>query len=488
LAVGTYMHGASSARGSLTISRAVPSQEDRTAMPSIPRDPTLDSTLAILKDGYNFIWRRCQKLESDAFVTRVLGLSTVCVHGPEATKLFYDESKFQRAHALPRRVVSSLFGKHAVHTLDDEEHRHRKLAFMSLMTLESMQDLMDIVAEEWRRAIRRWEQAETVVLFDEVQQILTRAVCCWAGVTLDPGDVPRRARDLSSMVDSFGGLGPRLWKGKLARVRSELWVARQIESVRRGRRRVPLNSALSIMAKHRDRDGKPLGARTAAVELLNVLRPTVAISWYITFAALALHQHPAARERIKQEPVAAGAGEYADMFMQEVRRFYPFTPFLGAMVRTPFEWRGHRFSRGTPVLLDVYGALHDPKLWDEPDQFRPERFEHWSGSAFDFIPQGGGHRTTGHRCPGEWITMHNVTLALHFLTRCASYELVPGQDLTFDLSRMPTRPESGLVIRRVRATEALDSAAPCLPSPSAAHDGTQATRESQRLVESSAVH
>ncbi|WNG46954.1 cytochrome P450 [Archangium minus] len=117
------------------------------------------------------------------------------------------------------------------------------------------------------------------------------------------------------------------------------------------------------------------------------------------------------------------------------------------------------------------------RLWNAPDAFRPERFKQWSGSPFDFIPQGGGPRATGHRCPGEWITMHNVTLALHFLTRCMSYEVVPGQDLSVDPTRMPTRPRSGFVIRNVRATLALDGKAPRLPSPTAAHDSATGSVE-----------
>ena len=129
--------------------------------------------------------------------------------------------------------------------------------------------------------------------------------------------------------------------------------------------------------------------------------------------------------------------------MQEVRRFYPFTPFLGARVRAPFDWRGHHFEAGTLVLLDVYGAQHDPLRWAAPEEFRPERFEGGSGGAFDFIPQGGGDPAQGHRCAGEWITMHQLALALHFLTRCIRYD-VPAQDLSVDLSRHAHAPRERL--------------------------------------------
>jgi len=438
-------------------------------MSLIPRDPQIDSTISLWKEGYEFIWNRCRAYGSDIFLTRIMGQQAICIHGREAAELFYDESKVQRTGAVPRRVTASL-GKSSVHTLDGDAHRERKQAFLALMSPASIERLMDETARQWRIAIRSWEHADAVVLFDEVERVLTRAVCAWAEVPLEPEDVPRRARDFGRMVDAFGGVGPRLWRGKLARGRTERWITPIVEDARRSPRGDP-RSPLRIMAGLRGEDGGPLDARTAAVELINVLRPTVAVSWYIAFAALALHQHPEASARMACEPI--GAGEYADLFTQEVRRFYPFTPYLAAKVRTPFEWRGQRFEPGHLVLLDVYGASRDPSLWGAPDEFRPERFRRWNGGAFDFIPQGGGDRL-GHRCPGEWITMHNVALALHFLTRCMRYWVTPGQDLRVDLTRMPARPGSGFVMQEVRALPALEGKAPRLPSLAAARGSAAA--------------
>jgi fatty-acid peroxygenase len=432
-------------------------------MSSIPRDSTFDSSLALLREGYEFIWNRCKRFDTDLFQARIMGKRAVCIHGRDAAELFYDESKFQRAGAVPRRVVTSLFGKHGVQTLDGAAHRHRKAAFMSLMSATSLQQLVDETGQQWRRAVLEWEGAESIVLFDEVQRLLTRATCAWAGVPLNEAEVPRRARDFCHMVDAFGGAGPRLWQGKWARASAERWMSRVIEAVRSGALPAEAGSALYVMAHHRALSGELLPARTAAVELINVIRPTVAIGWYISFAALALHQRPELRGKLLAEPLGEAAGGFADRFMQEVRRFYPFAPFLGAKVRAPFDWRGHRFEPGTLVLLDVYGTNRDPRWWAAPDEFRPERFEGWKGDAFGLIPQGGGDPARGHRCAGESITMHQVTLGLHFLTRCIQYE-VPPQDLSFDLARMPTRPRSGFVMRRVRATSALLGPIPSLPS------------------------
>jgi fatty-acid peroxygenase len=153
--------------------------------------------------------------------------------------------------------------------------------------------------------------------------------------------------------------------------------------------------------------------------------------------------------------------------MQEVRRFFPFTPYLGARTRSRFTWNGYEFPSGALVLLDVYGTQHDPRVWADPDQFRPERFLDWTGGQFDLIPQGGGSHEQGHRCPGEWLTMHSIALALHYLTRCVSYEVVPGQDLTIDLRRMPTQPASGFVLRDLIFKAELETPSPLVPSVSA---------------------
>lgn len=136
-----------------------------------------------------------------------------------------------------------------------------------------------------------------------------------------------------------------------------------------------------------------LSPRVAAVEVLNVLRPTVAVAVYVAFVAVALHDHPADREHI-----AAGDDNIVEPFVQEVRRFHPFFPFIGARVRADFEWRGHRFPAGTKTLLDFYGTNHDPRLWDEPGAFRPERFVARTMDPFELIPQDGADHHTQHRC------------------------------------------------------------------------------------------
>src|SRR4051812_24069421 len=126
---------------------------------TIPHDPPLDGTLALAREGYTFILSRCLRHGTELFRTRILGKRAVCIHGRDANVLFYDESKLVRHGAVPRRVQTSLFGKHGVQTLDGDAHRQRKAAFLALMSQERLEALIAESALEWRAAIERWQSA-----------------------------------------------------------------------------------------------------------------------------------------------------------------------------------------------------------------------------------------------------------------------------------------------------------------------------------------
>jgi fatty-acid peroxygenase len=100
-------------------------------------------------------------------------------------------------------------------------------------------------------------------------------------------------------------------------------------------------------------------------------------------------------------------------------------------------------------MLDLYGTNHDPRAWDAPNEFRPDRFRDREPGPFEFVPQGGGGHATGHRCAGEWATVALMKGALEFLTQRIEYE-VPDQNLSIDMRRLPALPRSRVVFDRVR--------------------------------------
>ncbi|WP_349572314.1 cytochrome P450 [Azotobacter salinestris] len=414
-------------------------------MHRIPRDKGLDSTLALLHDPYRFIARRCRLHGSDLFETRLLLQKTLCISGAEAARLFCEPERFVRQGAMPRRLQNSLFGVGGVQELDGDAHLHRKRMFVALlMDPARVARLVEAVRSEWRTCARRWATLEKVVLYDALQDMLTRAVCAWGGIPLGAEEAGQRAHEVALMFDYAGSVGPKHWRSRLARRRSEAWMETIVDAIRAGRLHPPAETAAHVIAWHHGPDGRLLELRVAAVELLSVIRPFVAIAVYLTFVAHALHRHPQCRHGLQ-----SGDAEYAEWFVQEVRRFYPFFPAVIARVRQDFDWQGYGFPAGRRVMLDLYGTNHDARIWQAPEEFRPERFATWDHNPYNFIPQGGGDHERNHRCPGERIVIEVMKLGADVLARQLSYE-VPAQDLDIDFSRLPALPRSRFVMTGIR--------------------------------------
>ncbi|WP_079407414.1 cytochrome P450 [Streptomyces sp. 3211] len=402
--------------------------------------PFSDSTLSLLSQGYAWLPNRMRTSTDGTVRTRLLGRPTIALRGPEAVEFFYDERHVLRAAALPDPVLDTLFGQGAVHTLDGDAHRARKAMFLALLKDEAgVAALGDRVGQLWREAAAGRKQ-DRMLLFDETSHVLARAVCDWVGLPLAAPESAVMARDCTAMVDGFATPGPRHLRARRARAHQEKALAAVITGIRAKPGPDSELSALEAVARQRDADGNLLDVHIAAVELLNIIRPTVAIAWFATFAAHALHRWPQHREFLRADPDRA----YARAFAHEVRRFYPFAPFVGGLAADDLTWRGQDIAKNSLILLDLYGQNHDSAVWEHPYRFDPHRFSDAGRLPDNLVPQGGGDPARGHRCPGEDITIATLAILATELAHL-DYE-VPDQDLTIPLSRMPTAPRSGFVL------------------------------------------
>jgi fatty-acid peroxygenase len=396
---------------------------------------SFDQTLQVAAKGYAWLPDLRRRSNGRPVRTRVGGQRVTAIGGPAAAEFFYADGNLERHTALPPFVVNTLFGRGAVHTLDGEAHRRRKALFVDLLMDDGIDTLAKLTEETFDEAADRWRGGPAVSLFDETARILATTVTRWTGVQTNERDREILARDLVSMVDGFATAGPRLPRALRARGRQERRFAQVIEETRR---QEPTDTAVSRIAHHLE-EGYLLEPRTAAVELLNIIRPTTAVTWLTAFAAHSLDRWPANRG-----PLRAGDPDFTRAFVHEVRRFYPFAPFLGGRATRDLRFHNTEIPQGTLVLLDVYGQHHDERVWASPYTFRPERFLGNPVGAFELIPQGGGDPRTGHRCPGERITIALLGTLAQQLARL-NYSL-PPQDSEIDLSRIPARPRSGIQI------------------------------------------
>jgi fatty-acid peroxygenase len=391
---------------------------------------TLDQTLAVAIKGYAWLPDLRRRHHGQPVPMRVLGRPALGIGGTAAARFFYEPGNLARHSALPAPAVDTIFGRGAVHTLDGDAHRARKALFVALLMGDGVDTLAKLVGEAFDEAADRWRGGPAISLFDGTARVIADAVCRWSGVRLEERDL---ASDLVAMVDGFATPGPRQARARAARWRRERELTKIIERVRR---EDPSPGVLSAVAHH-TADGYLMDARTAAVEMLNVIRPAVAICWFAAFAGHALHRWPEHRDRL-------GDDEYALAFVHELRRFYPFVPFLGGRATRDLRFQRVDVPRGTLVLLDVYGHHHDARVWPDPYDFAPGRFLGHPAGELELIPQGGGDPRTGHRCPGEMITIAVLGALVRRLARLDYY--LPPQRTGIDLTRIPARVAGGPTI------------------------------------------
>lgn len=362
-----------------------------TSPPAAPPQFGTDQSLGLLRHGYQF-WELLRARRAQEVVqARLLHERVTVVRGAEAATFFYEEPDTERSSALPKSLVGPLFGQGAVHTLDGPPHAHRKALFNDHLTAYAVADVVADVTASWDTA--SFGEAEFGI-YDDVAPILFRAGCRWVG--LDIQNAETRTKDMVSMVDGFGAPTLRQLRARMARRRTNAWVA---EQVRESRRSPAGDSVVDAVARHRDASGKLLDERTAAVEIINLVRPLVAVSWLVAGLARAFDSRPDVREDVLAERVSAM--EVA----QEVRRTAPFVPFLATRATRDLTWDGAIIPAGTLLVMDVWGTNHDSAVWHDPHRFNPMRFRTTPVTPYNLIPQGGGDRHTGHRCPGEDLTL-----------------------------------------------------------------------------------
>ena len=354
-----------------------------------------DISVRLLLGGYDALEQlREANGGQDWFAARLLGRRALVVRGEEGARRFYDPDLVTRKGAIPAPLRLLLFGRGAVHGMNGSAHRTRKAMFLGVVDQTSTARLAADVARRLEQRAVAWNGRPSVRLYDELVEAFGTAVIAWAGIEIDDAQARSVSHDLAQIVDAFGVRGTSYGRGYAARFRANRWARGLIAEVRGGTRPTQ-GTVLAAVASNRT-----LSDSVAAVELLNILRPTVAVAYFGAFAAHALDNHPAWKARLR-------AGDRADLqaFEHEIRRCYPFVPLLtGRLLKSyqrTYEANGVSFPRRGYIVLDVIGTNQDPRRWAHPTTFDPERFISREPNAYEYVPQGGGDPASGHRCPGE---------------------------------------------------------------------------------------
>jgi cytochrome P450 len=138
--------------------------------------------------------------------------------------------------------------------------------------------------------------------------------------------------------------------------------------------------------------------------------------------------------------------KYTEAVLAESMRLFPPAWAIGRLTIEEHEFGGFTIPKGALVLVSPYVAGRDPRYWQEPGEFIPERWESQSvkeaGQKNIYFPFGGGVR----RCIGESFAWTEGILLLATIGRRWSLSLAPGQKIGLQ-PLITLRPKYGMRMR-----------------------------------------
>ncbi|KAE8749398.1 Cytochrome P450 CYP6, partial [Frankliniella occidentalis] len=174
----------------------------------------------------------------------------------------------------------------------------------------------------------------------------------------------------------------------------------------------------------------------------------------LTFTLYLLAKHPEVQDKVVEEMREAldkHGGEieydtllnlpYTDMVLNETMRLYPSVPFLNreAMRERKLPLTDLVLDKGTRIMIPIRALHMDPKYWDDPEEFKPERFTKDKMEArhpMVYLPFGDGPRI----CIGMRMGLIQMKMTLMTILTRAEVRLPADAPSTIKLSPLTVGP------------------------------------------------
>jgi cytochrome P450 len=356
------------------------------------------------------------------------------------------------------QVLQPVVGSNSVILLDEKPHLEQRKLMLPAFHGERMEKLTGLMAEVTEREVAKWPRNERIEMHPRTQaltlEIILRAVFGLESgprldalrerlrVMLEFGDrpislVPPKPDTVGAKV--AGRVGPF---AKFVRLQEQA-DAIIFELIDERRRNPSGDDVLAMLLDARHDDGSPMDQQELRDELMTLLvagHETTAstLAWALT----RLPGHPDVVERIVDEMRADDGDAYLTATIQEVMRRRPVLPNNAPRFAVkPIEVGGWSYPAGIALVPNAYLVHHDPEIYEDPYEFRPERFLGTSPGTYTWIPFGGGRR----RCLGASFAMLEMKIVLRAVL--GACELRPTGD-GFELPRrrnITIRPAQGAV-------------------------------------------
>ncbi|OWQ84797.1 hypothetical protein CDN99_23655 [Roseateles aquatilis] len=213
---------------------------------------------------------------------------------------------------------------------------------------------------------------------------------------------------------------------------------------------------LAMLMALRDEDGRPLDDTALRDECMTIFlagheTSAAALTWW----GWCMAAHPEAQRRAADEVDAVLGGSaptaadltrlpWLSLCIKEVLRLYPPAPALFSRQTTAdLEIAGLKLPRGAMLRFTPGVIQRDPRWFDEPDAFRPERFDPGAGHREiprgAWMPFGVGPRV----CLGSHFALTEITLIAAMVLqrhRLAPVPEAPPPEPVLQITLRPRRP------------------------------------------------
>jgi cytochrome P450 len=406
---------------------AEPSAE---ALPGGPRVPPLALTL-VWTLAPTWVLDRCARRYGDTFTLTFgpSGRKLVMVSDPAAIKAVFTAPPELAPSAAGASPIAPVMGPSSVITLIGPEHMRQRKLLLPPFHGERMREYEEVIVQATRRSMAGWPLGEPMKLSRRTRaitlEVILRAVF---GV---------EAERMGALREAIGGLltpgqTPALLLAALRRpveARPTGAIGRALENLDEviyaelARRRTQKDLAeradiLSLLMLARDEDGQAMTDQELRDELVTLLlagheTTATAVAW----AVERLVRHPDKLARLVAEIDEDAGDEYMQAVISETLRVRPVVPMVVRVLQAPLDVGRHKLPAGTRIVPSIYLTNRNPKVYEAPKEFRPERFLDKPPETFSWIPFGGGIR----RCIGASF----ATLEMKLILQTMLKELAP---------------------------------------------------------------
>ncbi len=391
----------------------------------------------------------CGKRYGEEFTVRFFpsGRKIVVVSGAERVKQVFTAPPEVAPSAAGISPVAPVMGPNSVLTLTGPEHIRQRRLLLPPFHGERMKEYEEVIVEATRRDVATWPEGTPMSLQERTRaitlEVILRAVFGVEAERMDP------------LREAIGGLfvplklpmlllvalrAPSMErpKGAFGRALDHLDEVTYAEIARR-RAQEDLGERtdiLSLLMQARDEEGVAMTDAELRDELVTLLlagHETTATS--VAWAIERLVRHPDKLKKLIAEIDAGESEEYQQAVVNETMRVRPVVPMVVRILKQPMRVGEHELPKGTRVAPSIWLTNRDPKVYEDPEEFRPERFVGSQPETFSWIPFGGGIR----RCIGASF----ATLEMKLIMRTILEEVQPRLP-----PERPRRRRAGERIRR----------------------------------------